>query len=357
MGLHFDLSSEQRMLATSTRGLLARLPKAGSGAFGTALAEHGVFGLMAPEAAGGLGLGLVDALAVATETGRAQTPFPVIETIAAASLVSRVRPDAALEVLNGAAIATCATGGEAESDGPNDSARLRGTLFAAFADRARWLAVPVKHAGRNDPGPWATIIDLTGPGVSIASAPALDLTYPMFRVELDADAAPPAILEHELQSMLAVLAAAELTGAAEHCLDATVRYLKERVQFGKPIGANQALRHVVADDWVRVQGMRAASEYAAAAFDASHGARGNGLPPQAFRHAAHVAKAYCSSAAREVAEHAIHLHGGIGFTWEFGLHVPLRRILRLASSLGTAADHLDALAAEMPRRDKSGNAA
>jgi alkylation response protein AidB-like acyl-CoA dehydrogenase len=303
---------------------------------------------MAPEAAGGLGLGLTDALAVATETGRAQTPFPVIETIAAASLLSRARPDALAEILNGAALATCATGGAA-TIGAGKAPRLRGTVTVPFADRARWLAVPVNRQDRNDPGPWAAIVDLEAPGVAISPAPALDLTYPLFRVELDAAIEGGDVIEHELQPMLAVLAAAELTGAAEHCLDLTVKYLKERVQFGKTIGTNQALRHTAADDWVRVQGMRAVSEYAAAAFDAAQSGSGT---PQAFRHAAHVAKAYCSQAAREVAEHAIHLHGGIGFTWEFGLHVPLRRILRLASSFGTAADHCDALAADLLRRDK-----
>jgi alkylation response protein AidB-like acyl-CoA dehydrogenase len=141
--------------------------------------------------------------------------------------------------------------------------------------------------------------------------------------------------------MLTVLACGELTGAAEHCLELTLRHLKERAQFGKPIGANQSLRHRAADDWMRVQGMQAASEYAAACFDAAQGA------PDAlaeFERATHIAKAHCSAAARKVAEHAVQIHGGIGFTWDFGLHVPLRRILRLASAHGDSAHHLDALA-------------
>ena len=87
------------------------------------------------------------------------------------------------------------------------------------------------------------------------------------------------IVVHELALMLTVLAAGELTGAAEYCLDASIRYLKERVQFGKPIGANQSLRHLVADDWVRAQGMRAACEYAAAAFDAATGKAGGSTLP------------------------------------------------------------------------------
>jgi alkylation response protein AidB-like acyl-CoA dehydrogenase len=84
--------------------------------------------------------------------------------------------------------------------------------------------------------------------------------------------------------------------------------------------------------------MQAAGEYAAAAFDAAPDARAD------FERAAHIAKAHCSAAARKVAEHAVQIHGGIGFTWDFGLHVPLRRILRLASAHGDVAHHHDALA-------------
>jgi alkylation response protein AidB-like acyl-CoA dehydrogenase len=362
MSLYFDFSAEQEMLAASTRGVLARGPKwNGNGAanaedFGAHLTEHGVLGVMAPEEAGGLALGLTDALAVALETGRAQTPFPVIESIAAAELIGRLQPDDAKSVLLGKALATCATGGEAEiSAAPGGGEKLKASLIVPFADRARWLALPVRRNDNNEPGPWATVIDLAGAGVSITPAAGLDLTYPLFCVEVERDIEAGDIAAHDLQAMLTTLAAGELAGAAEHCLDATVKYLKERSQFGKLIGANQALRHRAADDWVAVQGMRAASEYAAAAFDASRAAQnGSALPVDEFRRAAQVAKAFCSEAARRVAEHAVQSHGGIGFTWDFGLHIPMRRILRLATSFGTAADHYDALAAELLARDTNG---
>lgn len=361
MSLHFDFSSEQQMLATSVRGVLARAPKwSGNGAvnaedFGAQLAEHGVLGVMAPEASGGVGLGLTEALAIALETGRAQTPFPVIESIAAAELLWRLNSDDAKSVLSGKILATCATGGEAEVSAAAGSRRkLKASLIVPFADRTRWLALPVRRIDSNEPGPWAAVIDLAGAGVSIAPAAALDLTYPLFRVEVERDIEADDIAAHDLQAVLTTLAAGELAGAAEYCLEATVNYLKERSQFGKLIGTNQALRHTAADDWVAVQGMRAASEYAAAAFDASHTSlNGAAMPIEEFRQAAHVAKAFCSEAARKVAEHAIQLHGGIGFTWEFGLHVPMRRILRLASMLGTAADHYDALAANLMTRNRN----
>jgi alkylation response protein AidB-like acyl-CoA dehydrogenase len=348
MGLHFDFTSEQRMLADSVRGLLSRVSvaeeSADEAAFsdtGKRLAEHGVLGVMTPENAGGLGLGLTDALVVSLETGRAQANFPAIETIAAARMLAAVRPEDAARVLGGEEIATCAASADAELVPALGGLRLRGHAFVPFAGQARWLVLPVRRADSNESGAWVTVVDLAAPGVSIGDDSSFDLTYPMSRVAFEAAIEPAHVMSDNLTPMLSVLACGELTGAAEHCFDLSLRHLKERVQFGKPIGANQSLRHRAADDWIAVQGMQAASEYAAACFDAEQG------EPDALadvERAAHIAKAHCSAAARKVAEHAVQIHGGIGFTWDFRLHVPLRRILRLASAHGDSAHHLDALA-------------
>lgn len=351
MGLHFDFSSEQRLLADSLRGVLAREQQAIGGAadsaipdLGRRLGEHGVFGVMTSAKSGGLGLGLTEALVLSIETGRAQTHFPAIETIVAARLLGLTRPAAAERILSGEQIATCASASDAVVMFTGSGSLLRGHATVPFAGHARWLALPVRKDG-NEPGPWAAVVDLASPGITVSHAPEFDLTYPMFRVMLDTPIEPAEVIAHDLVPILAVLACGELTGAVEHCLELTLRHLKERVQFGKPIGANQSLRHLAADDWMRVQGMQAASEYAAASFDAAHDARdGTPFDLLAFERAAHVAKAYCSAAARDVAEHAVQMHGGIGFTWDFGLHVPLRRVLRLAISCGGVADHHDAIA-------------
>jgi alkylation response protein AidB-like acyl-CoA dehydrogenase len=347
MGLHFDFTPEQRMLADSVRGLLSRgLTTGGAGKVevsdtGKRLAEHGVFGVMSAQVPSGLGLGLTEALAVSLETGRAQASFPVIETIVAARALAANRPVIAEQVLTGELIATCATSADAELVPAGNGTQLRGHALVPFGGLARWLLLPVRRADSNEPGPWMTAIDLTAYGISVSHASDFDLTYPMFRVDFETAVDPVDIALDRISSLLTVLACGELTGAAEHCLDLSLRHLKERVQFGKPIGVNQSLRHRAADDWICVQGMQAAGEYAAAAFDAAQDA------PDAladFERAAHIAKAHCSAAARKVAEHTVQIHGGIGFTWDFGLHVPLRRILRLASAHGDVAHHHDALA-------------
>lgn len=348
MGLHFDFSAEQRMLGESVRGVLARESGAsGTAELGRRLAAHGLFGAMAAPEAGGLGLGLTDALAIALETGRAQARFPVMETMAAARLLAGVRPAALAAVLEGRELATCASG-EAELVTAAAGARLHGAVLAPYAKDARWLAVSVRRADRNEPGPWAALVDMRAADIDAVPAPDFDLTYPVFRIFLDVPVEPAAIVQTDLNRQLAVLACGELTGAAEHCFELTLRHLKERVQFGKPIGVNQALRHRAADDWVRVQGMRAAAEYAAAVFDAAQDSQpGTEFAFADFAAATHVAKACCSRAARIVAENAVQSHGGLAFTWEFGLHIPLRRILRLALAFGAASDHHDALAATL----------
>jgi alkylation response protein AidB-like acyl-CoA dehydrogenase len=258
-----------------------------------------------------------------------------------ARALAAMRPAVAERILTGESVATCAASADAELVPAGSGIQLRGHAIVPFGRQARWLILPVRRADSNEPGPWMTAIDLSASGVSVRPASDFDLTYPMFRIDFDTAVDPTDISVDGISPMLTVLACGELTGAAEHCLELTLRHLKERAQFGKPIGANQSLRHRAADDWMRVQGMQAASEYAAACFDAAQGA------PDAlaeFERATHIAKAHCSAAARKVAEHAVQIHGGIGFTWDFGLHVPLRRILRLASAHGDRTHHLDALA-------------
>jgi alkylation response protein AidB-like acyl-CoA dehydrogenase len=331
MALHFDFSADQRMLSESLRRVLA--DKAGSGLAETAasLARHGMFGVMLDEDRGGLGLGLTEALALAIESGRAGLMYPAAETMLALPLLARLRPDAVSDVLAGRQIVTLAMSGRAKV--VRDRARLRvsGDVVAPFAMPARFVAVAVGEGK-------ATVVDLSDSGVAVEPLVPFDAGGPLGRVRFDILADSDSAVTDPLALNAAILACGEMTGAAEACLERTVRHLRERVQFGRPLGANQVLRHAVADDWLRVQGMQAACEYAAAAHDVESGLAA---------HAASVAKIYCSKAAREVAESAIHIHGGMGFTWDAGLHLPLRRILRLAAAHGTATAHLDALATEL----------
>jgi alkylation response protein AidB-like acyl-CoA dehydrogenase len=134
-------------------------------------------------------------------------------------------------------------------------------------------------------------------------------------------------------------AAAEMLGAARRCLDMAVGYAKVREQFGQPIGSFQAIRHKCADMLLETENSHAAVYYAAWALDAG---------AEDAETAASIAKAYVGDAARKVCGEAIQVHGGIGFTWEFDLHMYFKRAKALEAQYGDAEYHreliLDAVA-------------
>jgi alkylation response protein AidB-like acyl-CoA dehydrogenase len=131
-----------------------------------------------------------------------------------------------------------------------------------------------------------------------------------------------------------VLQSAEALGIMEHVLELTVGYLNLRVQFGRPISSFQAVKHACADLALLVHGSRAATYYAAMSADAGS--------PEADR-AACVAASYTSASVTQVTDTALQLHGGIGFTWEYELHLYLRRAEVDSARYGTAAVHRDRL--------------
>ena len=123
---------------------------------------------------------------------------------------------------------------------------------------------------------------------------------------------------------------AELLGGAQRLLDLSVEYAKDRVQFDKPIGSFQAVKHRLADMLVDVEGMRSAVYYAAWCIAASHADASV---------AASTAKAWCSDASKRVAASALQVHGGIGFTWEHDVHLFLKRAQLDQLAFGDAVVH------------------
>jgi alkylation response protein AidB-like acyl-CoA dehydrogenase len=134
----------------------------------------------------------------------------------------------------------------------------------------------------------------------------------------------------------AALLAAEQVGVAQHMLDLTVAYAKDRMQFGRPIGSFQAVKHRLADMLVLVEHARSAAYHAAWAIQ-------DGTDDPAL--AASIAQAVCSEAAYRVAADAIQLHAGIGFTWEHQAHLYYKRAVTDAALLGSAAAHRNRIAA------------
>jgi alkylation response protein AidB-like acyl-CoA dehydrogenase len=180
--------------------------------------------------------------------------------------------------------------------------------------------------------PTLALIANGAPEVEIEPQESLDVGVPMHAVTFSG-----AAVDRELAGVLprltaigALLAAAESVGAASRMLDDARAYAAERRQFGRTIGSNQALRHLLADMYVRQASAWSTVLYAAATLD-------DGLP-DALRTAA-VAKAYVSRGAREVAHGALQVFGGIAFTEEHQAHRFLRRIVVREQQFGDAAHH------------------
>jgi alkylation response protein AidB-like acyl-CoA dehydrogenase len=140
-------------------------------------------------------------------------------------------------------------------------------------------------------------------------------------------------------------AATEMLGSASRALEMAVEYAKDRVQFGRPIGSFQAVKHRCADMLVDVEGMRSTAYWAAWCIGA--GDRDASI-------AASTAKIWCSDAAKRVMASALQVHGGIGFTWEHDLHLFLKRSQLDQVSFGDASYHRQRLAAMLRPRVEAG---
>jgi alkylation response protein AidB-like acyl-CoA dehydrogenase len=337
----------------------------------TVAAEIGLAGLLIPEALGGAGASYRELAAAAEQLGAAVAPVPYLGSAAVATAVllsaakdaasrddravsaAPVSPAAALlrELAGGtvtAALAVTATTGPgtpfpaaARVAGRGDEAgtvRLRGTIRAvADALPADVLLVPA------DGVPAALyLVRATAPGVHRTPLVSLDMTRQLCDIDLDgAEArqvavgpAAEAAVSAGLSAGAAVLAAEQL-GLAQRCLDLTVSYVKERHQFGRPVGSFQAVKHRLADLWTAIALARAASRYAAACL-----ADGDPDGPVAVA----LAKSACCEAAVAAAQECVQLHGGIGFTWEHPAHLYLKRAKAASLAYGTPGAHRAALA-------------
>ncbi|WP_431945852.1 acyl-CoA dehydrogenase family protein [Actinacidiphila sp. bgisy167] len=314
--------------------------------------EVGVAGLLVPEKLGGQGGSAREAAVVLEELGTfvAPVPFlgstvlataalPVAGGAASEALVARLaegEQTAALAVpLSSAPGADVFRGVRADADGV-----LVGRVTSvADATAADVLVVPA--TGPDGPGLYEIRTD--APGTARSAPVPLDLTRPIADVSFDGAAArrlagpgtAAAAVERALLTGAGLLAS-EQVGLAQWCLDETVAYLKERRQFGRPVGSFQALGHRLADLWLEVVQARAAARNAA---DALAGDRADA--PVAVA----VAQAYCAPVAVRAAEECVQLHGGIGMTWEHPAHLRLKRAKADEIALGTPGRHRAALAA------------
>lgn len=301
--------------------------------------EMGLAGAAIDERWGGAGLGHVELASIVEIAGARLFPSPLIASagMAAAALLKgdndRARADFLPGIADGSRIATIA-------GSPDAPFRLEGGALTGTDPR-----VPYGHAAdlllaiAADAGGALHIVpvDPRAPGVSIARRTGMDMTRPVSSVALRAVAADGeraigngAEAAAHARSIGAMLIAADAAGGAAAILDITTAYAKARVQFGRPIGSFQAMKHRLADMMVRVEAARSLAFYAACTADED---------PAALAEAASVAKVGCAEAMQACAADMIQLHGGIGFTWEHVAHLYFKRARNNLSALGSADWH------------------
>jgi alkylation response protein AidB-like acyl-CoA dehydrogenase len=213
--------------------------------------------------------------------------------------------------------------------------RLTGTVgLVADGLAADLLVVPT--------GDGLYLVDATAEGVTRTGLVSLDLTRPMADLRFDGATGQRIAEGSAARSAVAAgltagaaLLASEQLGLADWCLETTVEYVKQRYQFGRPVGSFQALKHRIADIWVDLTQARAVARYAAVCAAEAD----DDLPV-----AASLAQAFCSPFAVKAAEECVQLHGGIGFTWEHPAHLFLKRAKADAVGFGSADRHRNTLA-------------
>ncbi|KIF66827.1 hypothetical protein HY68_33715 [Streptomyces sp. AcH 505] len=310
--------------------------------------ELGLGAVLVPESAGGQGLSPAEMAVVLEETGRALLCAPVLTSAAVATATLLQVPDGALSGPILAALASGAVATLASDDVPGHTATAAESASGWRLNGAK-TRVPDAHIAGRLLVPVTTgstirlfAVDTTETAPGITPLAVLDTTRKQFRVDF-ADT-PAQLLAEDfgpgLRAALdtaAIMACAELLGAADKCLELAVAYALDREQFGKPIGSFQAVKHLLADCLAAVEQMRAAVGAAAAL-------AGTGSDPAELAELASVVKSYCSDAAPKVAETLIQVLGGIGFTWEHPAHLYLRRIKSLEVMYGSATEHRTRLA-------------
>ncbi|HEX5407967.1 MAG TPA: acyl-CoA dehydrogenase family protein [Pseudonocardiaceae bacterium] len=306
-----------------------------------------VAGLLIPEALGGVGGSAREAAVIAEELGRAVTPVPFLGSAVLATSALLACDTAAEPV---AKLLAALASGDTTAALAVPLAAMPGTAFpdaVTVADgRLTGTVTSVVDAGAADvlvvPAGGGLYSVAVGDGVTVTGLIALDRTRAIADVTFaDAPAdllAGPETAAAALDSALttgAGILASEQLGVAEWCLDTTLRYVKERFQFGRAVGSFQALKHRLADVWLELVTARAAARYAADCL-----ATGRADVDVAVS----IAQSHCSMVAVHAAEEAIQLHGGIGMTWEHPAHLFLKRAKSDEIALGTPGRHRARLA-------------
>ncbi|MFF4901366.1 acyl-CoA dehydrogenase family protein [Streptomyces sp. NPDC001068] len=297
----------------------------------------GLAGLLIPEKLGGQGASHREVGVVLEELGRAVAPVPYLTSAVVATEALLACDDGQLlgKLASGRTVGALAVGLHVAPGGGFATVRVEdGRLYGELTGIADAVAADVLLVPGDDGGLYA----VEAGAVTVTPQISLDLTRPLAAVVLDGATgrhlgdAEPAV-RRGLRAGAGLLAA-EQFGLAEWALTETVRYLKERKQFNRPVGGFQALKHRLAQLWLEVVNLRAAARGAADAL-----ARDEDADVLVA-----VAQAYAGPVAVHAAEEALQLHAGIGMTWEHPIHLYLKRAKADSLAFGTAGAHREALA-------------
>ncbi|SDI22335.1 Acyl-CoA dehydrogenase [Actinokineospora alba] len=351
--LGLGLSEEHLALADSVRGfadrhLTADVLRAAVDAkaeslppFWGELAGQGLLGLHVPEEHGGQGAGLLE-LAVALEAlGRAAQPGPLLPTVLASALMVAADAKVGAELLPGLADGSRTAGvgladpldGRETGDGLVVSGSTVGVLGGAVADV---LVLPVRLSS----GVRWVVLDKTD--LKVREQDSMDVIRRCALVEATGVAVPAervldGLTAERVRSIAAVLLGAEAVGIASWCVSTAAEYAKVRVQFGRPIGQFQGVKHKCAAMGIELERARAVVWDAARALDSQ-------VEPAAADFAAAVAAVVAPDAAVRCGADCIQVLGGIGFTWEHDAHLYYRRALSLRGLLGRSTEWADSVA-------------
>jgi len=348
--MDFGLSEEQVLLQDTVRRFLAarcptsrvreimETPTAHDADLWRGLVELGIPSILVPEVHGGLGQELLDLAIVAEELGYAATPGPFLASaMATVALAHADDADAKStwlpKLAAGEAVGAIAIG-EANEEWSLDRLIARATKGCITGKKplvaGAGVADFVLVATTGDEEIGLYLVEAGARGLSLSALKTSDMTRPLWSADLSdvpATRIGGARAIARAYDAGLVLLAADAYGGARRCFEMTRGYVLEREQFGQKIGSFQAVKHQLADLIADLEPVRSLYWYAAHAFDR--------LPEKATRHAA-LAKAHAGDVFDRIARMATELHGGIGFTWEYDLHLWFRRAMFDRSYLGEA---------------------
>ena len=293
------------------------------------IGELGWTAAIVPEKAGGIGMPVVAVVALAEEAGKAAFPSPLLSTFNATFVLRECDTENAnrllAEIAGGQAATLAITNKKGswestDTDVSIENGKLNGTAwFVQDARKAEILVI----AARSDAGLGLYHVDLAESGLNVIPDGIIDLTRDQAHIEFDnvtaTEIAPPGAGSDALSKAIPgilCITAADMVGAGEWLLQTTTEYATTRVQFDRPLGFFQAVKHPLVNVMIEIDQAKSLTYNAACAIDEE---------PENAEKLARMAKSAASDMAVFSASRAVQFHGGIGFTWECYVHLYFKR--------------------------------